>query len=66
MAIPNDTLKAMIRDYHGFELTDHELELIRPELDSYLSEVEKLRALDLSSVMSSRLMRAKDGGNSDG
>ena len=65
MIITNDTLKAMIRDYHGFELTDEELELVRPELDSYLSEVEKLRALDLSSVMSSRLLRARDGGNSD-
>ena len=62
MAIQNDTLKAMIRDYHGFELTDEELELVRPTVENYLAEVEKLRDLDLSGVMSSRLIRADEGG----
>jgi hypothetical protein len=61
MAISNATLQAMIRDYHGFALSDEELELVRPELDSYLREVEKLRQLDLSSVMSARLLRAQEG-----
>jgi hypothetical protein len=51
----------MIRSYHGFALTDDELELVRPELESYLEEVEKLRALDLASVMSGRLLRAQEG-----
>ena len=54
MAISKDTLKAMIRDFHGFELSDSEMDLIAPELDAYLSELEKLRELDLSKVMSSR------------
>jgi hypothetical protein len=62
MTIPNETLQAMIRAYHGFELTDNELELVRPELENYLQEVEKLRELDLASVMSSRLLRAQEGG----
>ena len=62
MAISKDTLKAMIRDFHGFEISDEELELVAPALDSYLAEVEKLRELDLSNVMSSRLLRAKEGG----
>ncbi len=62
MAIPKETLKAMIHDYHGYGLSDTELELIRPELDNYMAEVEKLRELDLSSVMSGRLLRAKEGG----
>ena len=62
MVVQKDTLKAIIRDYHGFDLTEEEMELVRPELDSYLAEVEKLRELDLSSVMSSRLLRAKEGG----
>jgi hypothetical protein len=62
MAISKATLKAMIREYHGFELSDKELDIIRPELDIYLAELEKLRELDLSSVMSSRLLRAKEGG----
>ena len=62
MSIPNETLQAMIRSYHGFALTDDELELVRPELDNYLKEVEKLGELDLASVLSSRLLRAQEGG----
>ena len=57
MPIPNDTLKAIIRDYQGFELTDVELDLVRPEIDFYMAELAKLDDLDLSDVMSSRLIR---------
>jgi hypothetical protein len=57
MAVPDDTLKAIIRDYRGFELTDDELDLVRPEVDSYLAELARLDDLDLSDVMSSRLIR---------
>ena len=56
MSIPNETLKAMIRDYNGIELSDEELELVRPELESYFAELNKLEDLDLSDVFSSRLM----------
>ena len=62
MAISDETVAGIIRDYDGFELSREELELIRPELVSYLAEVEKLRELDLSDVMSARLLRASDGG----
>ena len=62
MAISNETLRAIIRDYHGFELSDSELELVRPALDNYIAELEKLRELDLSDVMSGRLLRADEGG----
>jgi hypothetical protein len=61
MSIPNATLQAMIRSYHGFALTDDELELVRPELENYLREVEKLRELDLADVLSGRLLRAQEG-----
>jgi len=61
MAIRKDTLQAMMRDYHGFELSDEEFDLVRPELDSYLQEVEKLRTLDLADVLSARLLRAQEG-----
>ena len=61
MAISNDTLRKMIVDFGGFDLSDAELDLVRPELDSYLTEVENLRDLDLSAVMSSRLLRAAEG-----
>ena len=62
MSIPNETLQAMIRSYHGFALTDDELGLVRPELEHYLREVEKLRELDLADVLSGRLLRAQEGG----
>ncbi|ETX07065.1 hypothetical protein [Candidatus Entotheonella palauensis] len=61
MTIPNATLQAMIQAFNGFELTGEELERVRPELDNYLREMENLRDLDLSGVMSSRLLRAKEG-----
>ncbi len=61
MAISKETLRAMIRDYGGFELSDEELELVLPEIDVYLGEVELLRELDVSKVVSSRLLRAQEG-----
>ncbi len=61
MLISNDTLQSMIQAYGGFELTDDEMALVRPELENYLKEAEKLRELDLSSVMSSWLLRAEQG-----
>jgi len=64
MALSHDTLKAMIRDYQGFPLSDDELELIQPELDSYLQAIEQLQELDLSAVFSSRLLRVQEGGQS--
>ncbi len=66
MPVSKDTLRAMIRDFHGFELSDSELDLIEPELNNYLDEVEKLRELDLSNVMSGRLLKVDEGGDSDG
>ena len=65
MSISKDTLKAMIRDFNGFELSDEELDLIKPELDAYIAEVEKLRELDLTQVVSARLFRAQEGESPD-
>ena len=65
MDISDETLKAIIRDYHGFELSDAELALIRPELESYMAELEKLRKMDLSGVMSARLLHAGEGSEHD-
>ena len=61
MAITKRTLKAMLQDYHGFDLSDAELELVMPELENYAVEIEALEELDLSSVMSGRLLRVKEG-----
>ena len=65
MAISDETLKRMIAEFGGFELSEEELALVRPELESYLAEVENIRNLDLSAVRSSRLLRAAEGGDAD-
>ena len=52
----------MIRDFHGFEISDEELDLVAPALNGYLADVEMLRDLDLSDVMSGRLIHADEGG----
>ena len=62
MAVSDETLKAIIRDYGGFDLSDEELALVRPELDYYMDELKKLEELDLSDVFSSRLIRLDQGG----
>ena len=62
MALAPETLKAMIRDYQGFPLSDDEPELIQPELDNYLQAIEMLQELDLSAVFSSRLLRVQEEG----
>lgn len=65
MAISDETLNRIIAEYGGFELSAEELELVKPELESYLTELQNLRDLDLSDVMSSRLLRPAEGGESD-
>lgn len=61
MGIRKETLKAIIRDFNGLQASDEELELIQPDLDAYMAEIEKLRELDLSKVVSVRVLRVKDG-----
>ena len=61
MAISHETLKAMIRDYQGLPLSDDELNLIQPELDTYLQAIVQLQKLDLATVFSSRLLRVQEG-----
>ena len=65
MPISDETLNRIIAEYGGFEMSPEELELVKPELESYLAELQNLRDLDLSDVMSSRLLRPADGGESD-
>ena len=60
MPVSKDTLKAIIEEYSGIPLSDEELDLVAPEVESYLKEASQLRDLDLSSVMSGRLMRAQE------
>ena len=65
MGISNETMRAIIREYGGFELSDEELEQVRPEVDSYIEAMAEIAELDLSDTMSSRLLRAAEGGAQD-
>ena len=65
MPISDETMNRIIAEYGGFELSPEELELVKPELENYLTELQNLRDLDLSDVMSSRLLRPADGGESN-
>ena len=66
MDVSDETLKAMIRDYHGFDLSDEEIALVRPEMEFYVEELKKLEELDLSDVLSGRLLRVDEGGEGHG
>ena len=65
MAISNETLKAMIRDYGGLELSDEELDLVRPEIESYMESMAEIEELNLGDMMSSRLLHVQEGGKPD-
>ncbi|MCY4365945.1 MAG: hypothetical protein OXE17_06970 [Chloroflexi bacterium] len=65
MGISNETMRAIIREYGGFELSDEELEQVKPEVDSYIEAMAETAELDLSDTMSSRLLRAAEGGSQD-
>ncbi len=54
MAISNETMKAVVRDYRGIELSDEELELVRPEVESYMEAMAGIEELDLANLMSGR------------
>jgi hypothetical protein len=60
MKLSPATLKAMIEDYDGIPLSDAELALVWPELESYVAAVEPLEALDLSALFSGRLLRVAE------
>ena len=62
MGISKETMQAIIRDYGGFELSDEELDLVQPEVDGYLEAMAGIADLELADVMSSRLLRAAEGG----
>ena len=65
MGISKETMRAIIREFGGFELSDEELEQVRPEVDSYIEAMAEIAELDLSDTMSSRLLRAAEGGAQD-
>jgi hypothetical protein len=65
MGISKETMQAIIREYGGFELSDEELDLVQPEVDGYLEAMVGIADLNLTDIMSSRLLRAAEGGTED-
>ena len=60
MELSRETLKAIIADYDGVPLTDAELDLVQPELDRYAEALKELDDLDLSTILSARLLHASE------
>ena len=61
MEVSKETLRAMLSELGGLEMTDEELAKAVPLVQAYVDRMAKLKELDLSTVMSARLLRAKEG-----
>ena len=59
MSLSKETLRSMIQDIGGPELTDAELEQVLAQVEVHRLEGDLLRQLDLSKVLPARLMRAE-------
>ena len=65
MTISKETILAIVRDYHGLEVTDAELELVLADLRRYERIMNMLEELDLSGVVSARLPKIAEEGETD-
>ena len=59
MSASKETLRTMIQDIGGPELSDADLEQLITQVQLHRLEGDKLRQLDLSKVLPARLMRAE-------
>ena len=60
--VTEDTLRAMLREFGGVEPTEAEMERVLASVNTYLQRAEPLGELDLSTVLSGRLLHAQEGG----
>ena len=60
--VTEDTLRAMLREFGGVEPTDEEMERVLASVRNYQQRAERLGELDLSTVLSGRLLHAQEGG----
>lgn len=60
--VTEDTLRAMLREFGGVEPTDEEMERVLISVNTYLQRAQPLGDLDLSTVLSGRLLHAQEGG----
>ena len=61
MPVTKETLRNILREFGGLEMTDEELTEAVPTVQAYVDRLAKVKDLDLSKVMSARLLRAKEG-----
>ena len=61
MAVTKETLRSMLSELGGLEMSDEELDQALPTVQAYVDRLAKVKDLDLSKVMSARLLRAKEG-----
>ena len=64
MEVSKETLKAIAEEFHGIEISDDELDIVLPEVRGYVSAMRSLDDLDLSYVLSARLLKVKEGDES--
>lgn len=62
MSVTRETLRRMLEELGGLEMTDEELARVAPHVQNYVEQAAKLKELDLSDVPSARLLRAEEGG----
>ena len=60
MRVSKETLRTMIQDIGGPELSDADLEQVLAEVQVHRAQSEELRQLDLSKVLPARLMRVAE------
>ena len=65
MTISKETILAIVRDYHGLEVTDAELELVLADLRRYERIMNMLEELDLTGVVSARLPKIAEEEETD-
>ena len=60
--VTRETLRRMLEEFGGLEMTDEELDRVAPHVQNYVDQAAKMKGLDLSDVLSGRLLRTDEGG----
>jgi Asp-tRNA(Asn)/Glu-tRNA(Gln) amidotransferase C subunit len=61
MAVTKETLKRMIEELNLIPMSDEELEIVLPRVQSIVDHMEQLSEVDLSEIRVSHVFRADPG-----
>lgn len=61
MPVSKETLRKLLAEFNGLEMSDEELSEALPVIQDYLDGLDSIKDLDLSSVIPSRLPRINPG-----